>query len=134
MGNAKRWQVRLVGGAGLALLPWMVVLALTLRDATGWVLLDLAEAGCLLSTATLLSRGLARHRHCAALAALLLTADAVCDLGSATTGTDLLMALAMALCAELPLAGLCALLALRGRRPAAATAMAPVRPALALAA
>ncbi|GAA1971844.1 hypothetical protein [Kitasatospora viridis] len=132
MRDSKRWQVRLLGGAGMALLPWMVVLALTLRDATGWVLLDLAEAASLVGTAALLRRDGQWHRVCAALAALLLVSDAGFDLGSATTGSDLWTALAMALGAELPLAALCAVLVLHRSRPV--RALLPVRPVLALAA
>ncbi|MGF1426025.1 hypothetical protein [Kitasatospora sp. LaBMicrA B282] len=127
-----RRYVAVLRTAGLALLPWIAVLALTLRDPAGWVALDVAEALALLGTARLLRTGHRLHRPVAALAALLLVADAGCDLGTATVGADTLSALAMALLAELPLALLCGHLVLRatGRASRAVTA----RPRLALAA
>jgi hypothetical protein len=130
--NAMRWQVRVLGGAALVLLPWMVVLALTLQDATGWVLLDCGETVCLAGAAVLLHRGSGMHRLFAAGAALLLLADAGCDIGTSTTGGDLLSAVAMAVGAELPIAALC--LALVLRRAARPAALAAARPVLALAA
>ncbi|MDH6138830.1 hypothetical protein P3T35_000819 [Kitasatospora sp. GP30] len=126
-----RWRVRVLGGAALALLPWMAVLALTLRNATGWVLLDLGEAVCLAGTALLLHRGSGLHRPFAAGAALLLVGDACWDIGSSAADSDLWAALAMAAGAELPLAAVCAALVLRRRQPAG---LAAGRPALALAA
>ncbi|MCC9309979.1 hypothetical protein LN042_23375 [Kitasatospora sp. RB6PN24] len=126
-----RWRVGVLGGAALALLPWIAVLALTLRDAAGWVLLDLGEAVCLAGAALLLHRGSGLHRLFAAGAALLLVGDACWDIGSSATGGDLLAALGMGVGAELPLAAICAALVLRRRRPAA---LAAARPVLALAA
>ncbi|WP_051970343.1 hypothetical protein [Kitasatospora azatica] len=115
-----------LAGAGFALLPWVVVLALV-PGSLGWIALDLAEAACLLGSALLLRRGHAARRPLAALAALLLVGDAWCDVS--TAGSSLLVAVAMAVCAELPLAALCSAIALRGRTvPAAAP-----RPELALA-
>jgi hypothetical protein len=125
-----RWQVRVLGGAALVLLPWMVVLALTLQHATGWVLLDCGETVCLAGTAVLLHRGSGLHRLFAAGAALLLLTDAGCDIGT-STGGDLLSAVGMAVGAELPIAALCLALVLRRVRPAALVA---ARPRLALAA
>ncbi|WP_327069331.1 hypothetical protein OG500_26350 [Kitasatospora sp. NBC_01250] len=112
--TAARRQARLLGAAGLVLLPWIAVLLLALRDSAGWAALDLAEAGCLLGTAVLLSAGHRLHRPLAGCAALLLVSDALWDLGTANTASGLLVALAMAVLAELPLAALCAALALRG--------------------
>jgi hypothetical protein len=126
-----RWQVRVLGGAALGLLPWMVVLALTLNNATGWVLLDCGETVCLAGAAVLLHRGSGLHRLFAAGAALLLLADAGCDIGTSATGGDMLSAVAMAAGAELPLAALCLVLVLRRARPADPLA---ARPVLALAA
>ncbi|MFF7632070.1 hypothetical protein ACFZB9_02800 [Kitasatospora sp. NPDC008050] len=109
-----RRQALLLGGAGVVLLPWIAVLMLTLRDSAGWVALDLAEAACLLGTAGLLRAGHRLHRPLAGCAALLLVSDALWDLGTANATSGLLVALAMAVLAELPLAALCAVLALRG--------------------
>ncbi|MGA5566057.1 hypothetical protein ACPCUV_33480 [Streptomyces platensis] len=105
-------------GAGLALLPWIGYLAGTLppAEAAAWVTLDSLEAAALLLTGTRLLRGDPRHRTPAAVAALLLLTDACLDLATATPGTELAIALAMAIGAELPLAALCATLA--AARPA----------------
>lgn len=124
-----RVSVVLLSAAGIALLPWIMVLAATVRDAAGWVALDVLEACCLLATAHRLRRAGGRHRPSAALAALLLTADAWCDLRTAAPGADLAVAVAMALLAELPLAALCATLALRPAPGAARVAPAVVAPA-----
>lgn len=112
---AGRLQGRILTGAGLALLPWLGYLAGTLppAEAAAWVVLDALEAAALLAAGTRLLRGDSRHRAPAAAAAVLLLADACLDLASAAPGTELATALAMAVGAELPLAGLCAWLASR---------------------
>ncbi|MFF2923424.1 hypothetical protein ACFVTP_13630 [Streptomyces celluloflavus] len=114
-GAARRWQGRLLTGAGLALLPWLGYLAAILpaREAVAWVALDAAEAVCLLTAGTRLVRADPRHRAPAAAAALLLVADACADVALAAPGQELAGALAMALAAELPLAALCGTLAAR---------------------
>ncbi|MCX4822943.1 hypothetical protein OG883_24240 [Streptomyces sp. NBC_01142] len=111
----RTWQARLLTGAGLALLPWMGFLAATLPPgrAAAWVALDSLEAACLLTAGTRLARGGGGHRVAAAGAALLLAADACADVLTSAPGTELAAAVAMAVCAELPLAGLCAFLAVR---------------------
>ncbi|MFF8786995.1 hypothetical protein [Streptomyces sp. NPDC015125] len=112
---ARRLQGRILTGAGLALLPWLGYLAGTLppAEAAAWVALDALEAAALLTAGTRLLRTDSRHRAPAAAAALLLLADACLDLATAAPGTELATALAMAVGAELPLAGLCAWLASR---------------------
>ncbi|PYC68037.1 hypothetical protein C7C46_29735 [Streptomyces tateyamensis] len=123
-----RMVTAVLAGAGLALLPWILVLAQAPGSA-GWVALDVMEAGCLLGGAALLRRGaaaLGAARAVAALAAGLLLLDAAVDL--TTAGSAWPVAVAMALGAELPLAALCGRLALRGVQVPRAT------PELALAA
>ncbi|MEV5124389.1 hypothetical protein AB0K49_16610 [Streptomyces decoyicus] len=112
---ARRRQGRILTGAGLALLPWLGYLAGTLppAEAAAWVALDAMEAAALLTAGTRLLRGDSRHRAPAAAAAVLLLADACLDLATAAPGTELATALAMAVGAELPLAGLAAWLASR---------------------
>ncbi len=109
---------------GTLLLPWIVVLAAEAQGLTGWawVVLDVAEAVFLLGAGRLLRAGHALHRPFAAAAALLLTADAWFDVRSAGHGSALLVAVAMAVLAEIPLAVLCTTLALRttAARPATA--------------
>ncbi|MFE0462838.1 hypothetical protein ACFW1A_26650 [Kitasatospora sp. NPDC058965] len=108
----------LLAAAGLVLLPWVLVLAQEPGSA-GWVALDLAEAGSLLGCAALLRRGagaLGAARVAAGLAAALLLVDAAVDVS--TAGSAWAVAVAMAVGAELPLAGLCTRLAVGGARVA----------------
>ncbi|MEU9114291.1 hypothetical protein AB0D04_21520 [Streptomyces sp. NPDC048483] len=115
---ARRLQGRILTGAGLALLPWLGYLAGTLppAEAAAWVALDALEAACLLAAGTRLLRADPHHRAPAAAAAVLLLADACIDMATAAPGAELATAIAMAVGAELPLAGLCALLAARPSR------------------
>ncbi|MFJ5547381.1 hypothetical protein [Streptomyces sp. NPDC093225] len=115
-------------GSGVALLPWMVVLAKTLPQttevshwATAWVGLDALIAAGLLATGVLLRKGDPRLPAAAAATATLLVTDAWFDITTAPAGAGLATAVAMAACAELPLAGACAALAVRtpGRRTGA---------------
>ncbi|WP_234332567.1 LPXTG cell wall anchor domain-containing protein [Streptomyces sp. NRRL S-87] len=107
-------------GCGAALLPWMVVLATTLPQtaevshwATAWVGLDALIAAGLLATGAFLRKGDPRLPAVAAATATLLVTDAWFDITTAPAGAGLATAVAMAACAELPLAGACAALALR---------------------
>jgi hypothetical protein len=107
--------------AGLAMIPWLFVLASQLPAATlashwpaAWVGLDSLEALGLLSTGLLLARRDGRYRLTAAATAALLVTDAWFDVLTSAPGRDQLIALAMAACPELPVAALCAVLALRG--------------------
>ncbi|MFJ2741783.1 hypothetical protein ACIO3O_19215 [Streptomyces sp. NPDC087440] len=112
------WQSRLLTLTGLALLPWMGYLAATLppAEAAAWIALDTLEAACLLAAGRRIREGLPA-RLPATGAALLLAADACTDLLTSAPGTELAAALAMAVCAELPLAALCAVLARQSPRP-----------------
>ncbi|MFF7759563.1 hypothetical protein [Streptomyces griseorubiginosus] len=105
---------------GLALLPWLYVLATGLpATATvthwpvAWVGLDALEALGLIATGLLAARGDRRHALAAAATATLLVVDAWFDTTTAAPGSDLATAITMALAAELPLATLCARLALQ---------------------
>lgn len=110
--------------SGAALVPWLYVLARTVPSTAqvghwnaAWVGLDALEALGLLSTAALRRRGDDRHRLTAAATGALLVVDAWFDTVTAAPGGELAVAVAMAACAELPLAALCTALALgRGRR------------------
>ncbi|MEV8033276.1 hypothetical protein [Streptomyces sp. NPDC086182] len=118
---------RLVGRAGwllvvcgLVLLPWLYVLATGLPDTASaahrpvtWVGLDALEAAGLIATGVLAARGDRRHPLAATTTATLLVIDAWFDTTTAAAGSDLAAAATMALCAELPLAALCAWLAVR---------------------
>ncbi|MEU0839358.1 hypothetical protein ABZ370_07785 [Streptomyces sp. NPDC005962] len=107
--------------SGVALVPWLYVLARTLPSTAqvahwnaAWVGLDALEALGLLSTAVLRRRGDDRHRLTAAATGTLLVVDAWFDTVTAASGGELAGAVAMALGAELPLAAVCAALALGG--------------------
>ncbi|GAX49503.1 hypothetical protein [Streptomyces olivochromogenes] len=116
----------LLVACGLALLPWLYVLATGLpATATAahwpvaWVGLDALEALGLIATGLLAARGDRRHALAAAATATLLVVDAWFDTTTAAPGGDFVTAVAMALGAELPLAALCGRLALRAlSRPA----------------
>ncbi|BCJ33933.1 hypothetical protein Athai_14360 [Actinocatenispora thailandica] len=118
------WGMRRAGwllvACGLALLPWLYVLATDLpATATAahwpvaWVGLDALEALGLIATGLLAARGDRRHALPAAATATLLVVDAWFDTTTAAPGGDFATAVAMALGAELPLAALCGGLALR---------------------
>ncbi|GAA3798693.1 hypothetical protein GCM10022403_035670 [Streptomyces coacervatus] len=108
-------------GCGLALLPWLVVLANGLPGTaeaahwnTAWVGLDTLEALGLIATGLLAARGHRLHALTASATATLLLVDAWFDTMTAATSGDRISAVAMALGAELPLATVCAALAVRG--------------------
>ncbi|MCL6672246.1 hypothetical protein [Streptomyces panaciradicis] len=110
----------LLVACGLALLPWLYVLATGLPATAAaahwpvaWVGLDALEALGLIATGLLAARGDRRHALAAAATATLLAVDAWFDTTTATPGGDFASAVAMALGAELPLAALCGRLALR---------------------
>jgi len=111
---------RLLVGLGLALLPWLVVLATTLPATTtvshwslAWVGLDCLEAVGLISTGVLLRRGDPRRCLTAMATSVLLVCDAWFDVTTSAPGAEVASALAMALLVELPLALFCARLAVR---------------------
>ena len=111
---------RLLVGLGLALLPWLVVLATTLPSTTtvshwslAWVGLDCLEAVGLISTGVLLRRGDPRRCLTAMATSVLLVCDAWFDVTTSAPGAEVASAVAMALLVELPLALFCARLALR---------------------
>lgn len=116
----------LLVACGLALLPWLYVLATGLpATATAahwpvaWAGFDALEALGLIATGLLAARGDRRHALAAAATATLLVVDAWFDTTTAAPGGDFATAVAMALGAELPLAALCGRLALRAlSRPA----------------
>ncbi|GAA4632998.1 hypothetical protein GCM10023196_068790 [Actinoallomurus vinaceus] len=118
-----RWPARLgllLIGAGLALVPWLFVLASSLpATATAahwpiaWVGLDTLEALALITTGVLVTRRDSRGCLTAMVTATLLAVDAWFDVSTAAPGADQVTAVAMAACLEIPLAVLCTVLALR---------------------
>jgi hypothetical protein len=121
----RRWRQRLpslallVSGAGMV--PWLTYLAITLPTRTSvphwsaaWVGLDAMEATGMAATGWLVRRGDPRRCLAAAATAMLLVVDAWFDIS--TAGSALIEAVAMAACAELPMAGLCSVVAYRAVR------------------
>lgn len=106
-------------GAGLALVPWMLVLARTLPQstevsnwATAWIGLDVMLAAGLTGTGLLLRRRDARVVPVAAATAALLVMDAWFDV-TTSAGSEQALALLLAAGVELPLAVACAAVAAR---------------------
>jgi len=121
-----RWQGLALAVCGVAMVPWLVVLAVMLPTtasvphwSTAWIGLDTLEAVGLTTTGVLLMLRRRRYVLTASATATVLVIDAWFDLLSAHNGGELLIAIAMGVGAELPLAAICALLALRGLSPSA---------------
>jgi hypothetical protein len=104
--------------SGVALLPWLVVLALTLpQGKLAWTGLDAMEALGLILTGLLTLRRHPLRPVAAGGTAALLVMDAWFDV-TTSAGGALAAALLMAVLAELPLAALCGRLAFTGARRA----------------
>ncbi|MFE8942800.1 hypothetical protein [Streptomyces sp. NPDC007856] len=121
----KRWPLVLLGAAAVLLVPWTVVLALTLPGSTevdnwplAWIGLDVLMATGCAATALLGLRGDPRSRLTASATASVAVLDAWFDITTAGTGAPLAEALLCAV-AEGALAGACVRLAVgKGRRTA----------------
>jgi hypothetical protein len=94
------------------LLPWCVLLGMTLPSAAqaqhwslAWTGLDGAEAVAALATAALLARGDLRAGLTAVAGGTLLLADAWLDVCTSAPGLGHALAVAEAVCVEIPLAG-----------------------------
>ena len=99
---------------GVGLVPWTVVLAVTLPERHGthhydvaWSGFDVALAAALLATAVGAARRATWLQGAAAVAATLLVADAWFDVLSATSPDEVAMAAALAAFVELPVAAAC---------------------------
>ncbi|MEV4257100.1 hypothetical protein AB0J52_28420 [Spirillospora sp. NPDC049652] len=109
-----------LAAAGLALLPWIAVLAARMPSSAhvtnwsaAWIGLDAMLAACLVATGVLALRRDARLALPAAATAALLAMDAWFDVLTAAPGADRAVATVLAAGVELPLAVLCAVLAFR---------------------
>ncbi len=109
----RRRLVVLLAGASAGLIPWIVLLAITLprRYVAGhwtvtWVGFDLALLGCLALTAWLAWRRRQSVVIFAFTTATLLSCDAWFDVTTASGRADTITAIASALLLELPLAAL----------------------------
>ena len=118
-----RWLARALVAAGLGMIPWLVLLAIELPASTvaahwstAWVGLDAMETVGLLATGTLLRRRDYRCCLAATVTATLIFVDAWFDVTTSAPGLAQLVAVAMAAFIEVPVAVLCAALALRVMR------------------
>lgn len=112
--------------AGLVLIPWACIMACSLPSSTraahwstAWAGLDGLEAVALIATGVAL---VGRYRWLclpAAVASTALIIDAWFDVTTSAPGRAVAMAIAMALFSELPMAGLCAVLAISNARQGA---------------
>jgi hypothetical protein len=110
----RRWLLFVLGGVGVALLPWSAYLSVTLPSThaahhwqVAWVGLDLFEAGAMVATLVAVLRRSPATAVLASIAGTALLIDAWFDLVTAGSGRDLDWALVSALLGELPLAALC---------------------------
>lgn len=108
---------------GVCLVPWLILIAIELPASSAaahwrvtWAGIDALEAGGLITLGTLLVRGHRPHAVLASATATLLMMDAWLDITTASGGGELSAALVLALCAELPVAALCARLAIQEQR------------------
>jgi len=109
-----RWVTPAFYVLGVGLIPWTVVLAFVLPSRHGthyynvaWTGFDVALAGLLIATAVGAARRTAWLQSVAAAAAALLVCDAWFDMLSSTTTDELLVAIALALLVEFPVAAAC---------------------------
>jgi hypothetical protein len=118
--SAKSWLGRGVLIAGLAMIPWVFILACSLPPAIrvthwsiAWAGLDALEALGLMTTGVALIGRYSWLCLPAAVTATLLVIDAWFDITTSAPGPAATVAVAMAVFPELPMAGLCAVLAIR---------------------
>ncbi|MFE6780075.1 hypothetical protein [Streptomyces sp. NPDC057702] len=113
---------RVVLAAGVALVPWLAVLWITLPDSysarhwrVAWVGFDALEIAALLTSAVLVRRGGNRAPLALIATAVLLLVDAWFDV--MTAGRDVALSVTLACALELPVATWCAVAALRPPGP-----------------
>ncbi|HEV2639126.1 MAG TPA: hypothetical protein VGX23_28555 [Actinocrinis sp.] len=140
----RRWDktTRLLAGSAVALVPWIIVLGLTLPThtvarnwSTVWIGFDLLLAAAFGVTARLYLRNDPRVGIMAAVVATLLIVDCWFDTSTASEPRDAIESWAMAVLVEIPIAVFCARLAWRsslsmvGPPPTAMAAAATAVPA-----
>jgi DNA-binding PadR family transcriptional regulator len=117
---ANGWLGRGVLIAGRAMIPWVFILTCSLPPAiraahwpAAWAELDALEAAGLIATGVALIRRNSWLCLPAAVTSTLLVIDAWFDITTSAPGPAATIAIAMAVSPELPMAGLCAVLAIR---------------------
>jgi hypothetical protein len=118
-----RWAALLLGGVGLALIPWTLYLtyALPAHHVTNhwrlaWSGFDVGLALALVATAVGVARAAPWLEAAAAVSTALLVTDAWFDILLANGAGERLEAIALATAAELPLAVFCLWIALNAER------------------
>ena len=121
--RAMRWSGWLLLAGAVVLLPWIVVLGLTLPAsksarhwAGAWVGLDVMETASLAVTGWLVLRRDLRVQMAASATAAFLLADAWFDVATAQPRWDFVQATVLAIVVELPLAVLCGAIAFTAPR------------------
>jgi hypothetical protein len=124
--SAPRWVSHLFVALGAVLVPWTLWLAATLPERhlsrnfdVAWSGFDVALGLSLVATGYGLFKGAAWTQGIAATAATLLVCDAWFDVLMSAPGSERMVAIGMAVFAELPLAAACAVLAFRASHYAA---------------
>ena len=120
---SRQRESQLLAGCAVLLLPWIVVLAMTLPAHTvarnwsiAWSGFDVLLAIMLGATAWMRREGDPRVGAFAGASAAMLMVDAWFDTSTSAIGADALMAWCSAVFIELPLAFICARIALRRQR------------------
>jgi hypothetical protein len=120
---SRQRETQLLAGCAVLLVPWIVVLAVTLPAhivarnwSVAWTGFDVLLAIMLGTTAWLRRKGDPRVGAFAGASAAMLLVDAWFDTSTSATGADALMAWCSALFVELPLAFICGRIALRRQR------------------
>lgn len=120
---SRQRETQLLAGCAVLLVPWIVVLAATLPAhivarnwSMAWTGFDVLLAIMLGATAWLRRKGDSRVGAFAGASAAMLLVDAWFDTSTSATGADAVMAWTSAVFVELPLAFICARIALRGQR------------------
>ena len=115
----RRWPAAILAAAALVLIPWTIALGQMLPSRhvanhwdAAWVGFDVLLAISLLATAYASLRRRDLARGLAAVSGTMLLCDAWFDVLTASTGTDLEVAILLAVFGELPLATVCFLLAI----------------------
>jgi hypothetical protein len=118
-----RWVALVLGGIGLALVPWTLYLSYSLpaRHVTNhwqlaWSGFDVGLAASLVATAIGVARNTAWLEAAAAISTALLFTDAWFDIVLSNGAGERLEAIALALVAEIPLAVFCLWIALNAER------------------
>jgi hypothetical protein len=118
-----RWIVPLFGLAALLLVPWVVLVIVSLPSAhraahwdIAWAGFDVALALLLVTVAVAAWRGSPWLEGAATATATLLLVDAWFDVLTSSTRAELIVSIAEAVLVELPLAILCLLLARNAER------------------